>query len=62
MHGRSGKSITLSHSRHEKITLLRNSSLQGTEQTHYVIVHAKVVLEMINTKSESKQDLKLLEG
>ena len=44
------------------MTLLKNSSLRGTEQTHYVIVHAKVVLEMINTKSESKQDLKRLEG
>ena len=33
--------------------LLRNSSLRDTAQTHYVIVHA-VVLEMINTKSESE--------
>ena len=26
-----------------------------------MIVHAKVVLEMVNTKSESRQDLKQLE-
>ena len=44
------------------MTLLWNSSLRGTEQTHYVIIHAKVVLEVINTKSESRQDLKLSEG
>ena len=60
-HGRMGKSnITLPQRPQsraiqgcDKRTLLGNSSLRGTEQTHYIIVHAKMVLEMINTKSES---------
>jgi len=58
--------VTSAQGRHiqvcNKMTLLGNSSLQGTEQTHYIIVHAKMLLEMINTKSESRQDLKPLEG
>jgi len=57
-HGRMGNSNVTSSQRGyiqecNKMTLLGNSSLQGTEKTHYIIVHAKMVLEMINTRSES---------
>jgi hypothetical protein len=61
-HGRVDNSnITLPQRNHiQTCKLLGNSSLRGTELTRYIIVHAKMVLEMINTKSESRQDLKFV--